>query len=125
MELKFQTAMVEASEDITAEDITSEVVIEALQESVLQAALTETQSSLDKANQLLTAEQEALEVANTRIAELEAEMQELEDTPATTPAEINPKSDGGEPESIAEFANRNRGNTQAILAQALKDGLIK
>lgn len=122
--IAIQTALVEASEDMTAEDITSETVIEALQGSVLQGALTETKTQLTKTEKLLAEQELALRTANDRIAELEAEMDELELTPAKKPATITPKSDGGDPDTIAEFADKNQGDTFAILERAKKEGLI-
>ena len=122
--IAIQTALVEASEDMTAEDITSEAVIEALQGSVLQGALTETETQLTQTQELLAAQELALKTANDRIAELEAELDVLEITPAKKPATITPKSDGGDPDTIAEFADKNQGDTFAILERAKKEGLI-
>lgn len=124
-----QTALVEASDDMSAEDITSDMVIEALQNndhaSQMSDDLAATQAKLDIATEQLTDSQTALEAANARIEELEAEMRELDLTPATPPASLTPKSDAGEnTDTLAEFANKNKGNTQAIIAQAQKEGLI-
>lgn len=120
-----KTAMIESSEGLDPEEITAESIVEALQGDALQGALTEVQSKLDETNKLLTASETALETANARITELEAELAELDLTPATTTATIAPQGeDGGQAETIAEFANKNRGDTEAILAKAQKEGLI-
>lgn len=120
-----KTAMIESSEGLDPEEITAESIVEALQGDALQGALTEVQSKLDETNKLLTASETALEAANARITELEAELAELDVTPATTTATIAPQGEaGGQAETIAEFANKNRGDTEAILAKAQKEGLI-
>lgn len=120
-----QTALVEASEGITPEEITAETVIEALQGNSLQGAITEVQSQLTATQELLTASELALATATARNSELETELGELEETPATPSATITPSGDGGkETMTIAQFANKNAGDTEAILAQAKKEGLI-
>lgn len=120
-----RNTLMESNEGANPEEITAQTIIEAMEHPVLQAALTETETQLTETQALLAAETEALETANARIAELEAEMEELDATPAKEPATITPKGDAsGEVETIAEFANKNIGNTQDILAMAQKDGLI-
>ena len=120
-----KTAMIESSEGLDPEEITAESVVEALQGDALQGALTEVQSNLDATNELLTASETALETANARITELEAELAELDVTPATTTATIAPQGEaGGKAETIAEFADRNKGDTQAILKMAMEENLI-
>lgn len=123
--IAIQTALVEASEDMTAEDITSETVIEALQAATGESGDAELQTQLTEAQTQLTTAQTALETANTRITELEAEVAELDGIPATEGAKIVAKGEaGGKPVSLSEFANKNKGDTQAILEQAKKEGLI-
>lgn len=118
-------AVVQSSEGITAQDVTAETIIEALQDNADTEALSQAQTALDTANQQLTDAQTNLETANDRVAELEAELSELEGLPAKNPAGIAPKSDAGEnTDTIADFANKNAGDTEAILAQAKKEGLI-
>lgn len=120
-----QTAMVEASEGVNPEEITSESIIEALQANTDNSALVETQTKLTETQELLTAEQLALQLANDRITALEAEVAELEKLPGANPATISSKGEpSGEPVSISAFADKNKGDTEAILAQALKEGLI-
>lgn len=120
-----KTAMIESSEGLDPEEITAESVVEALQGDALQGALTEVQSKLDATNELLTASEKAFEAANARITELEAELAELDITPATTTTTIAPQGeDGGQAETIAEFADRNKGDTQAILKMAMEENLI-
>lgn len=120
-----KTAMIESSEGLDPEEITAESVVEALQGDALQGAITEVQSKLDATNELLTASETALKTANARITELEAELAELDVTPATTTATIAPQSEaGGKAETIAEFADRNKGDTQAILKMAMDENLI-
>ena len=119
------TAMVEASEDLKPEEITADTIIEALQDNVSETLIANLQTQLIEAKELLTAEQTALQTANDRIAALEAEVEELENLPAAEPATI---TSSGEPNaekmSIAEFANKNKGNTEAILEMARKENLI-
>lgn len=120
-----QTALVEASEGINPEEITAEVVIEALQANANEAALTDAQAQVTATQELLTASELALKTATARVSELETELSELEKLPATPSATITPSGDGGkETMTIAQFANKNAGDTEAILAQAKKEGLI-
>lgn len=121
--------VIESSEGTNPEDVTAETIIEALQSNAadtdltaVQTALTEANNQLTQAQNQLTAEQTALETANARIQELE---DELNNDPADVTSVIVPKGDGGDnTETIAQFADKNKGNTQAILAMAVKDGLI-
>ena len=119
-----QTALVESSEGITPEEITAETVIEALQGNSLHGAIAEMQTQVTATQELLTASESALEIATDRVAELEAELSELEGIPAKKPAGITPKSDGGDTGTIAEFADKNKGDTETILAQEIKERLI-
>lgn len=120
-----QTALAESSEGITPEEITAESIIEALQGNANEVALTEAQAQLTTTQDLLTASELALKTANARVSELETELAGLEEIPATPSATIAPASDGGkETMTIAQFANKNVGDTEAILAQAIKEGLI-
>lgn len=120
-----KTAMIESSEGLDPEEITAESIIEALNENGNDVVLIEAQNNLTEAQTQLTEMSDKFEAANARITELEAELAELDLTPATTTATIAPQGEvGGKAETIAEFANKNRGNTEAILAKALKEGLI-
>lgn len=120
-----QTALVESSEGITPEEITADTVIEALQGNSLQGAITELQTQVDATQELLTASELALSTATARVSELETELAALEEIPATPSATITPSGDGGkETMTIAQFADKNVGDTEAILAQAIKEGLI-
>lgn len=123
--LAIQTAMVEASEGVNPEEITAESIIEALNQNGNDVVLIEAQNNLTEAQAQLAEISAQLDTANTRITALEAELNELEETPAKATATIAPTGDAnGETETIAEFATKNRGNTEAILAKALKEGLI-
>ena len=118
-------SVVKSSEGATPEDITAETIIEALQANTDDAALTEAQNKLTKTQDLLTAKQTALQTANDRITELETEVKTLEKLPGDNPAGISSKGEpDGEAMTLAQFADKNVGDTQAILAMAVKDGLI-
>lgn len=120
-----QTAMVEASDGVKPEEITADSIIEALQADTDESELVSAQTQLTETQTLLTSEQSALATANDRITALEAEVKTLGGFPADNPASISSKGEpDGEPMTIAQFADKNKGNTQAILAMALKDGLI-
>lgn len=118
-------SVVQSSEGATPEDITAETIIEALQANTDDAALTEAQTKLTETQDLLTAKQTALQTATDRITELETEVKTLGGFPADKPASINSKGEPtGESMTLAQFADKNKGNTEAILAMAVEEGLI-
>lgn len=123
--IAIRTAVVDSADGVNPEEITADTIIEALQENANEAAITQAQAQVTATQELLTASESALETANARIAELETELAGLEDFPAAASATITPKGDGGkETLTIAQFADKNKGDTEAILAQAKKEGLI-
>lgn len=102
-------ALVKNNEGLTAEEVTSELIVNAL-----------TAENEDVIN--LTSQ---LETSNDRVIELEAENKELRRLPAGTPAPIS--SDGepeGEVDGLASFADKNAGNTVAILNRCKAEGII-
>lgn len=118
------STMVESGEDITAEDITAETVIQALQE----AGQEDTQGgedlhpALDASNARISELEGALETANTRIAQLE---QELDETPAETAATISSKGETtAEKQDILDFAKKNADDPFAVLAECEKQGYL-
>jgi len=112
------SAAVSVKSDLEPETATPEQVVEALssaQENEDNA--TELQTQLEAANQ-------RAETAESRVTELETENKTLKGIPAETTATVKTDADTIEKESIAQFADKNVGNTAAILKQAKEYGLI-
>lgn len=102
-------ALVKNNEGLTPEEVTSELIVNAL-----------TSDNEDVIN--LTSQ---LQTAGNRVIELEAENKELRRLPGGTPAPI--ASDGeskGEVEDLASFADKNAGDTVAILNRCEEEGII-
>lgn len=122
--LAIVSAMVESGEDIKAEEITSDIVIQALQ----QAAENNTpgnddlQQDLDTANARITELEGELTTSNNRIAELE---KELDETPGDNPATITSKGEtNGEKQDILDFAKKHADDPFAVVAEAEKQGYL-
>lgn len=114
--------VLENSESIQREDVTADSIIEAMQNENPETENSELQTQLDTATARVAELETELETSNARVAELE---QELDETPAEQPATITAKGESsGEDMNIAKFADKNKGDTEAILAQAQKEGLI-
>lgn len=114
-------AIVESGEDITAEDITAETVIQMVQASDV-AEIIDLQPDLDTATARITELETELETAHSRVAELEAD---LDNQPAEAPATITAESEvTGEKTDILDFAKKNQDNPFAVIEAAKKQGLI-
>jgi uncharacterized protein (DUF885 family) len=126
-------------ENINAEDVTAETVIQSMQtdsdsdDSKLQQSVTESQtaSSESETNSEESEVEETddlqaqLDTANATIAALNEQIASFNAAPATDPGAIAPKSDPDAQEmDIATFADKNKGDTNAILARAKEEGLI-
>ena len=106
------------------DELTGESIIDFIEtgSKIDEALEADTQAELETAKTRITELEKELETANARVAELE---KELDETPAEEPAAITAKGEtGGEEQDIAKFADKNKGNTVSILAQAQKEGLI-
>lgn len=80
------------------------------------------QTQLDEANAKISDLQSQLQAANDSVASL---TEELNNVPAEKPAPIVAKAETSAPaEDIAAFADKNAGNTEAILDRAIQEGLI-
>lgn len=103
------SALVNNNESLTPEEVTPALIVNAL-----------TSDNEDVIN--LTSQ---LETASNRVIELEAENKELRKLPGGTPAPIastgEPK---GEVEDLASFADKNAGDTVAILSRCVEEGII-
>lgn len=117
-------SILQNSIDMNAEDVTAQSIIDALQadpvteqpdESALQNQINQSTAE----NVRLKTE---LDMANSRVAELQ---QQLDETPAEMPAAITSKGEpGGEGVSMAQFADKNAGDTHAILNKMKEEGII-
>lgn len=123
------SAMVANSEDVKPEEITSEVIIQALQngstegsdntDSSVVAAL---QKKLDAATAEVSELKQQLSTANTRIEQLE---KDLDETPGDDSAEISVKSEvTGEQPDIISFAKKNEDDPFAVIAEMKKQRLL-
>lgn len=102
-------ALVKNNEGLTPEEVTSELIVNAL-----------TSENEDVVN--LTSR---LETATNRVSELEAENKELRRLPGGTPAPISSSGEPkGEVEDLASFADKNAGDTVAILNRCVEEGII-
>ena len=118
-------AIVGANADLKAEDVTVEDIVSALTAANDDNDASAIQQQLDAANTRIATLETELGTKNTRIAELEAEQKEKEDAPAEETAEISSQGEAdGKEMTLAQFADKNAGDTQAILARAKKEGLI-
>ena len=80
------------------------------------------QALLDEANAKISDLQSQLQAANDSVTSL---TEELNNVPAEKPAPIVAKAETSAPaEDIATFADKNAGNTEAILDRAIREGLI-
>lgn len=114
-------AIVESGEDITAEDITAETVIQMVQADDV-AEVMDLQPELDTANARISELETELQTANDRVSELEAD---LDNQPAEATATITAESEvSGEKMDIIGFANKNQDDPFAVIAEAKKQGLI-
>ena len=114
-------AIVESGEDITAEDITAEAVIEMVQADDA-AEVVNLQPDLDTANARVTELETQLQTANDRVSELEAD---LDNNPAEQTSTITAKAEVTSTKmDIIDFAAKNQDNPFAVLAEAEKQGLI-
>ncbi len=119
-------AMVAGNDDVKPEEVTSEVIIQALQSDGSEGEgnpdTTELQSNLDTANARIAELENQLSTANTRIEQLE---KDLDETPGATPAGISAKSEvTGEQPDIISFAKKNADDPFAVIAEAKKQGLL-
>lgn len=115
-------AVVESGEDITAEDITAETVIQMVQADDA-SEIIDLQSQLDTANARITEQETELQTATARISELETD---LTNQPAEPPASITATAEvTNDKTDIIDFAKKNyQDNPFAVIAQAEKEGLI-
>ena len=103
------SALVKNNEGLTLEEVTPALIVNAL-----------TSDNEDVIN--LTSQ---LQTSNERVIELETENNELRRLPAGTPAPIS--SDGepkGEVDDLASFADKNAGDTVAIINRCKAEGII-
>lgn len=117
-------AMVGNSEDVKPEEVTSEVVIQALQGDGTENEDSSSglQASLDAANERITELEDQLTASNSRVQELE---KDLDENPAEQPATITAKAEAsGEKQDIVDFATKNADNPFAVIDEAEKQGLL-
>lgn len=107
----------ENNPDMKAEDITPDLLLETM-ENVGSTQQQELQTQLDEAqNDILNKDAE--------IERLTAENNALKGTPKGSKSDVEAKTEPlGEGDDIKDFAEKNSGDTLAIMAQAEKDGFF-
>ena len=121
---KVVKAVVENGENINPDEVTSEVIISAMQQEApsKEAELLTKIESLEKENASLKRDVKAKE---TKISELQSTIDEMDEIPAEESAAIVSKGEqNGKAESIIDFATKNQGNPFAILAEMEKQGYL-
>jgi hypothetical protein len=116
-------ALVKRNPDLKAEDVTLETVTAFIESASETEPTTEpsTEPSTEPNEEL----QNQLDTANARILELETENANLLQSAGGESAEVKTKTEvTGEQKTLADFAKENKGDTQAILAQAKEEGLL-
>jgi hypothetical protein len=113
------TAVVGNGEGVTADNVTPDVIAEALNATGENVNTEELQTQLTAATQ-------RAEAAEQRAQELEIENANLINSAGEDTAGIDAKGGepGAAPESIAAFADTNAGNTAAILTEMQNQGII-
>lgn len=122
---KLVNTVVENGENIKAEDVTAETIIEALQREETPADSSDLQKTIDT----LTAEkadlQTKLSAANQKATDLQSQLDELDTEPAETETNIVSKGEqSGAEMDIAKFADANKGDTNAIIAKMKEEGIL-
>jgi len=111
-------SIVKTNEELKPEDITPQIIVDAFTESQTESSV---QDELDKANGRI----KELETENSTIPQLQEQIKNLKGVAAEQPGAISSKSEvGAEPKTLADFGKENAGNTQAILGELKKEGLI-
>lgn len=112
------SSVVKTNEEIKPEDVTSQMIVDAFNESHADSSI---QDELDKANERI----KELETENSTIPQLQEQIKNLKGSAAEPPAGISSKSEvGADPQTLADFGKENAGNTQAILEKLQTEGLI-
>jgi hypothetical protein len=110
-------AIVDMSDGVTEEGVTPEMIVEAITEKD-NADVTEIQGKLDT----VTTERDTLK---NQVVTLTQEVADLKKIPAAPSATVTQTSDvNSTTETLAAFADKNAGNTAAILKMAQEEGLI-
>ena len=113
-------AVVNKNPDISAEEVSLESITEII------SADSDADVNPDAPLQVQLATVAAdLVTANSRIAELETENENLRNSAGGDPGDVKTKKEvSGEEKTLADFANEHAGDTSSILEQCKKEGLI-
>jgi septal ring factor EnvC (AmiA/AmiB activator) len=114
-------AMLDSSDNMKEEDISADVIIEALK-SIDESDDSQLNAEIDALKSQLSDLQMKLTAAETKIKELEAE---LDSTPAAPTATIVAKGEpSADPMDIIDFARKNADNPFLVLEEMKKQQLI-
>lgn len=114
----------EEAPEMTIEEQTDAIIaaLESASEENNGSLLEAVQVQLDAANVQISDLQMQLQDANNNIVALQ---NEIDNIPAEAPASIAAKNEpGAKEQTLADFANKNAGDTAAIIARAKEEGLI-
>ncbi len=110
--------VLENNKDLKAEDVTPEMLLEAM-ESDDDSGTSDLQTKLDEALQ-------QVEQKDAQIEQLTSENEALKGTPKSKKEDIKADAEPlGSGKDIKEFAEKNQGDTIAIMAEAEKTGFFK
>lgn len=110
--------VLENNKDLKVEDVTPEMLLEAM-ESDDDSGTSDLQTKLDEALQ-------QVEQKDAQIEQLTSENEALKGTPKSKKEDIKADAEPlGSGKDIKEFAEKNQGDTIAIMAEAEKTGFFK
>lgn len=109
------SAILATNKELKEEEITTDIVLQMISSDTAQDGTAENLKDLQSKYDSLLEENNQLKVEN----------ENLKGSPAEDPAAISSdKEKDAKPQSIADFADKNIGNTLAILAECKEVGLI-
>lgn len=121
---KVVNSVVAKNEDLKPEDVTLEVIEAAISSDVedpaLQSAVTTLEGTVEKLNGQIT----SLTTERDDLASQVATLSELPGAESVSTAKPEAEASAVETDTVIEFANKNKGNTLAIVAEMEKAGLL-
>jgi len=121
---KVVNSVVAKNDDLKPEDITLEVIEAAIlsdvEDPALQSAVTNLEGTVEQLNGTIT----SLTTERDELASQVEALSELPGAESVSTAKPDAEASSVETDTVVEFANKNKGNTLAILAQMEKEGLV-
>lgn len=117
-------SVVAKNDDLKPEDVTLEVIEAAISSDVedpaLQSAVTTLEGTVEQLNETIT----SLTTERDDLASQVAALSELPGAESVSTAKPAAEASAVETDTVVEFANKNKGNTLAIVAEMEKAGLL-